>query len=442
MKEPEIEAGLNAARAYHNYCMLACLGLLAVCLSVRRADPYLDAISELDAFIALEPQKLGDRYEEHVILGVKSTIGWKFAEAASKRGIGLNLSLSVGHNPNISVVHAPNPFWQGYFDKASLKEIHDTIIGNNARTPARAASIDPLSFADSLIPALAAFEPGYVVTGIDWKWGQPSLASTGSPLFRASQVQPRPVAPVMPDTEPRPARVVAKDCGVDVTFFPARESQGSSGKVDIRLNDEKTVSIKTTYSSSQYPEYAFLPWFKQDFDTGPFIVMDGNREVLFPKLMPVWDLVKGLRPDQALQVLRQAHAARQADPRGSVLGVEFHGDWIIAVGSVLLVVFYSLLFAHVSHVGRLSREDPQVATRYPWVVLFPGVVPRILTVATVILLPFFAAAIATLTSWRYASVPFRILACLGLLSVFLGLMCELKLAALRSRRPPEPDDLY
>jgi hypothetical protein len=98
---------------------------------------------------------------------------------------------------------------------------------------------------------------------------------------------------------------------------------------------------------------------------------------IFPNILKVVDEVGNPELNEAVSLLKQRRALTEKDL--SVFGVAIPGETALVVGPISMLLGLVYLLEHIRHVRRLWCEPYENALAFPWIAIFPGRLPVLLT---------------------------------------------------------------
>lgn len=237
----------------------------------------------------------------------------------------------------------------------------------------------------------------------DWKfdptmffpldWGKPDKTDVGHLLsfFQRS----RPIRVFVPDSGsfessllnwmhrlapqlPRESRYV-RDLKIELDTFaddvnaaPLRGKLGSEDGTQGILGSPGLVSGRVVNLKE-----TSLMWIKQR-PVGATLRFEGSPPTpMFPNLLNVADDVGNSDLNQAVSLLSQRRTLTQKDL--SLFGVAIPGETALVVGPLAMLLALVYLLEHIRNVERIWRDRHDEGIVFPWIAIFPGHLPALLT---------------------------------------------------------------
>ncbi|WP_296597715.1 hypothetical protein [Phenylobacterium sp.] len=136
------------------------------------------------------------------------------------------------------------------------------------------------------------------------------------------------------------------------------------------------------------------------FPASAGVDLTGRYEDVFGDLNFYSKGLESLKLDQLIAYIRELY--KRDNKNVQVLGVEIPQDSISRWGLLVLLAVQTYMLLHIQH-GRKDWAD-RLPT-YPWVALYPGLLPRLVTTVTIAILPIATSAMLAWQGWEGSTNP-------------------------------------
>jgi hypothetical protein len=386
-----MEASLSIVRLLQRSLMALSISILVFAISLRPGTNFDAANNELEALTAVSP----DEFEDfaHITQAERSLLTHdqvvKIIEGSGGDG-SLESDLNVDFLLDQFKYQQTTPIWVvGPRFYGALEELQTDLQSEYVWK----LSADPEELRHALAKEIK-------------KSHSLSSSSGGSFQFFALEL--------------RLARPDAKNINIQAVILPSSSIAASIGTV--------TLSFSINVHRTQILLPGLRKWFAEATRVG---TADTNKPV-FPALKPFWNKISKMKPLRAYGAISALRESTKKDI--TILGLTFGQDLAMLAAPVAIFFLTLYLFCHLSHVSRLAceaGENENQLRNFPWIGLFEERIARLISDASIIVLPLFANAVVIWKTRGSGSLFILVTVVLACLSVVCGLFAKSKIDNLR-----------
>ena len=347
-----MEESLKTLRAIHRTLMLLCATVFVVALSPYEQKDYSEAIAELDAVARIDlKQFINDSYASLNALLQDSNENMDFAEAC-----------------HFSIRYELNKIGQDVLEFGSSRFKHHVCVAAfDVEQIKRLQSSRTIGDYRRLIAG---------DLGVDWVWFNPScLAEACLEEFRDNKI-PRefwgyPVEIDIFMSNPVHCPTGTKNfCGDITSVLMFTEPKLGTFKVE--------VTNPPVWKVGKLTETGFQKWLDRQGLLESIVERYGTLnmpytwELLFPNLRPLWSLVADKTPEEAKRMLMEK--ANESRREVLLLGVPFDVGMVVLAAPIVTAIIYLFFLSYLTHLNRIYNGAVEILHKFPWLLLFPGVI--------------------------------------------------------------------
>ena len=348
-----MEESLKTLRAIHRTLILLCATVFAVALSPQ--NDYPKAIAELDAVARIDlKQFIGDSLKKVEPLGKDTDLARVYSKAfdsAMRREfekIGFRvLRESMGHEVFLAGFDEGR-VWN-LLRNGTVSDYRDFVSDNMG---VDCVFVEPEKIAEALVEKVpdVNLPVNSEIGGMKLVMAQPVHTGDGVGTFHVKLIL---FFFVEKPTMRYYHVVVEKN-------FVSKGGQVDETRIQNWLERQGTLKDLVESSVAVNPPY--------------------RTESLFPNLKHVWELVANKTPEEAKRILNEK-AMREV----SLLGVPIPIRWVVPTAPIVTAIIYLFFLSYVAHLKRISNGAVETLHKFPWLLLFPGVIHSFASWALVLL---------------------------------------------------------
>ena len=401
----QVEETLKSARLVHRMLMLVCATVLAVFVSPHEEKDYSSAIDEVDAIVKIDL----DQFINSSLQQVKSLAK------------GMDLANAYQRAFDSAIRHELEK--EGFIPPTSQSLNHEVFL------PAFDESYVRYLLHGGTIENYRDFISENM--GVEYVFVQPEHLATAF------------VDKIHDMNIPPASKIIGMKLVMSPPFYTKHKPKTFRFKMILILAvlkpnlgsyllvvEDPPVSLVDTFDETRFQD-----WLRRQQLLDLLVedkMPDGHyhtAESIFPQLRSVWSLVDDKVPEEAKRVLlTEVEKSRR---RISFFGVEIPALMVVLAGPFLAVVLFLYLLSYVQHLQSISKTETNTLSTFPWVALFPYIASRIVTFASILLLPPAAFGLLLWRFWHIGVIILFFALVLSIGSLVLAIACYRKILVLR-----------
>ena len=166
---------------------------------------------------------------------------------------------------------------------------------------------------------------------------------------------------------------------------------------DLKTDEEKR--ILHIIADSIQCEHSWLNLLFEINQISEFVEKDDSHEfTVFPSLRSFWQNVQYATPSNALSGLKEDRLNTPVQQTITLFGIKIDLSPMKFLGQIILVLLFLYFYLHLSHF-ELRNPDKKTIDYFPWVAIYNGSIPNIITFFTIFILPSFSIVIIAIGFW-------------------------------------------
>jgi hypothetical protein len=357
----QVEESLKSARLIHGFLMFLCGSVLAVAVYPYEQKDYSSAIAEIDTITKIDFDQFIDcslkkaksfAKQSDIIETYQRAFDSALKHELEKDGFVYTPSQSLNHEVFLAA-----------FDEDYVRSLlHNGTIE------------DYLDFIAENIGINSVFvQPEHLATAFVKKIHELNISSENK-IIGTQLVLPR---PIYMKHEPKYLTTTL--------VLAVLKPNGNIGS-HLAVVENPPVSLTGSFDKTRFQE-----WLSEEKLLTQFVEhrrLDNQyytKESIFPHLRSVWSLVKDKVPEEAKRVLLLE--AEQSLRMISLFNVDIPSFMVVLAGPLLAIILLSYFLSYAQHIQRICQPGMETFNTFPWLPLFPNLIPRAVFFTSIFLLP-------------------------------------------------------
>jgi len=152
------------------------------------------------------------------------------------------------------------------------------------------------------------------------------------------------------------------------------------------------VFAPVIWRTTPIPDETIGRWLTRKVESTPLATKQDIVQVLFPAAVrgAMHELGESTIAD-ALEGIQTKRSEAKANQKVSLFGIDLRGEVALVLAPFTVFVLIVALFIHLKNLRPIGDEELLIIGAFPWIGLFPDLLSRLLSIASVLLAPSLAA---------------------------------------------------